>query len=133
MDLTEKQRETLEGVHRLSVRNQYPPTVRELGEELGLSAVSSVQTRIEQLISKGLLVRRDYGSRTLVLSDEGLAVVWGRNPVVTERRGPVMAKDRVRAALVRRLRDKLGLSETKADLAAVVVYEWLDDVYRRSA
>jgi repressor LexA len=56
--LTEKQRRVLEGIHDISQEKRYPPTVREIGERLGLRSSCTVQRHLEALERKGY-IRRD--------------------------------------------------------------------------
>ena len=56
--LTNRQREVLEGIHEMIAEKGYPPTVREIGDRLGLSSSCTVQRHLEALERKGY-VRRD--------------------------------------------------------------------------
>ncbi len=56
--LTERQRRILEVIHRHLEEHGYPPSVREIGDAIGLSSPSSVHAQLAQLESKGFL-RRD--------------------------------------------------------------------------
>lgn len=49
--------ETVDAIERLTVEKGYPPTVRELGDALGLSSSSSVAKRLEACVAAGLIVR----------------------------------------------------------------------------
>lgn len=44
----------------------YPPTVRELGERLGMRSTSTVQKHIDQLVRHGFVERR--GARRIITS-----------------------------------------------------------------
>ncbi len=46
----------------------YPPTIREIGEHVGLSSTSSVSYQIRQLVEKGLVRRSPARARGLVLT-----------------------------------------------------------------
>jgi len=56
--LTKRQRQVLEGIHRIIRDKGIPPTVREIGERLGLRSSCTVQRHLEALEKKGFL-RRD--------------------------------------------------------------------------
>ncbi len=56
--LSERQRRILEVIHRHLEEHGYPPSVREIGDAVGLSSPSSVHAQLAQLEAKGFL-RRD--------------------------------------------------------------------------
>jgi len=56
--LTERQREILEYLQKHLRLNGYPPSVREIGQAIGLSSSSTVHTHLRQLEEKGW-IRRD--------------------------------------------------------------------------
>lgn len=56
--LTPRQRKVLEVIRESVVRRGYPPTVREIGEAVGLTSTSSVSHQLTTLQKKGFL-RRD--------------------------------------------------------------------------
>ena len=56
--LTGRQQQVLEGIHKIAGEKGYPPTVREIGELLGLRSSCTVQRHLEALERKGYL-RRD--------------------------------------------------------------------------
>ena len=67
-DLTQRQRRILDFI-RETVRDRgYPPTVREIGEAVGLTSSSSVHSQLENLERKGLLHRDATKPRTAVLA-----------------------------------------------------------------
>ncbi|MBN1460512.1 MAG: transcriptional repressor LexA [Armatimonadetes bacterium] len=55
--LTERQRQVLQGIHEIFQEKGYPPTVREIGERLGLRSSCTVQRHLEALERKGYLKR----------------------------------------------------------------------------
>ncbi|GAA1811889.1 transcriptional repressor LexA [Planosporangium flavigriseum] len=57
-DLTQRQRRILEFIRGAVERNGYPPSVREIGEAVGLVSPSSVAYQLKELERKGYL-RRD--------------------------------------------------------------------------
>jgi len=56
--ITKRQRQVLEAIHQIIRRTGIPPTVREIGERLGLRSSCTVQRHLEALEKKGFL-RRD--------------------------------------------------------------------------
>src|SRR5687768_17560047 len=56
--LTPRQRKVLEVIRDSVERRGYPPTVREIGEAVGLTSTSSVSHQLQTLQKKGFL-RRD--------------------------------------------------------------------------
>jgi repressor LexA len=72
-ELTARQRRILE-VIRSTVRERgYPPTVREIGEAVGLTSSSSVHSQLANLERKGLLRKDPTKPRTLGLAPVGEA------------------------------------------------------------
>jgi repressor LexA len=53
--LTERQRETLQFVAEMVAERGYPPSVREIGEALGLASSSTVHSHLQALQRKGYL------------------------------------------------------------------------------
>ncbi len=56
--ITKRQRQVLETIHEIMKEKGVPPTVREIGERLGLRSSCTVQRHLEALERKGFL-RRD--------------------------------------------------------------------------
>ncbi len=56
--LTTRQREVLDLIKRKVAERGYPPSVREIGEELGLNSPSTVHSHLSSLVRAGYL-RRD--------------------------------------------------------------------------
>jgi repressor LexA len=64
-DLTPRQRQVLEFVESEVAHRGYPPTVREIGEQLGLSSSSTVHAHLAALQDKGYLTRDPTKPRAL--------------------------------------------------------------------
>lgn len=64
-DLTKRQLEVLRTLYRLSRELSYPPSVRELAEEMGLSSPSSVKHHLDVLTERGYLRRAPNTPRAL--------------------------------------------------------------------
>jgi repressor LexA len=65
--LTERQREIYEFVVHYADRHGYPPTVREIGEEVGLASPSTVHAHLANLERAGYLKREPTKPRALEL------------------------------------------------------------------
>ena len=65
--LTPRQRVVLEAIERLGQRRGYPPTLREIGEAVGLASASSVAYHLSCLQDMGYLSRDEGLPRTAVV------------------------------------------------------------------
>ncbi|MDE0189007.1 MAG: transcriptional repressor LexA [bacterium] len=68
--LTDRQRQILELIRDRVADRGYPPTVREIGEAVGLASPSSVHAQISTLVKAGRLRRDPSKTRALVVIDE---------------------------------------------------------------
>jgi repressor LexA len=68
--LTERQRQVLEFIDAESRRRGYPPSVREIGEAVGLSSPSTVHAHLAALQDKGYLRRDPTKPRAIEVSRE---------------------------------------------------------------
>jgi repressor LexA len=64
-DLTERQHQVLDALRRLHERSGFPPTIREIGDEVGLASSSSVVAHVRVLEARGLADRVPGRPRTL--------------------------------------------------------------------
>jgi repressor LexA len=102
-DLTARQRAILEVIHAHVDDHGYPPSVREIGDAVGLRSSSSVHAQLETLEEKGYLRRDPTKPRALELGRDpetslDVRPVSGRNvPLVGEiaAGGPILAEERV--------------------------------------
>ena len=67
MDLTNRQKEILDLIKKQIVKNGYPPTVREIGEMLGLSSPATIQSHLDNLVAKGYIKKDGSKNRTIEL------------------------------------------------------------------
>jgi repressor LexA len=103
--LTARQRAILETIHAHVDAHGYPPSVREIGDAVGLRSSSSVHAQLETLEEKGYLKRDPTKPRALELGRDPetaleLRPVAARNvPLVGEiaAGGPILAEERVDA------------------------------------
>jgi repressor LexA len=82
---TEKQQRILEVIREFTSERGYPPSVREIGERVGLSSSSTVQSHLKTLERRGLLRRDPTKPRALVpasRADDEPAVASVTLPVV---------------------------------------------------
>jgi repressor LexA len=68
---TERQQRILEVIREFTAERGYPPSVREIGERVGLSSSSTVQSHLKTLERRGLLRRDPTKPRALVPADAG--------------------------------------------------------------
>jgi repressor LexA len=64
--LSERQRQILDFIGAYAERHGVSPTFKEIGDAVGLKAISAVKYQVEQLQEKGCLTRRDRMPRTIV-------------------------------------------------------------------
>lgn len=62
---TERQRRILEAISEYAAEHGYPPSVREIGERVGLSSSSTVQSHLKTLERRGLISRDPTKPRAL--------------------------------------------------------------------
>lgn len=67
MELTKRQQQICKFIAQFSTENGFAPTIREIGNGLGISSTSVVQFHILALEQAGALTRRMGFSRTIVL------------------------------------------------------------------
>lgn len=65
-DVTARQRRILDFIAKTTRERGYPPTVREIGEAVGLTSSSSVHSQLANLERKGLLRRDPTKPRAIV-------------------------------------------------------------------
>lgn len=63
--LTARQQEALDFIVESLVERGYPPTLREIGEHMGIRSTNGVNDHLKALERKGCLVREDLKSRAL--------------------------------------------------------------------
>src|SRR5262249_49392976 len=64
-ELTERQRKVLDFIVQATESNGYPPTLREIGNFMGIRSTNGVNDHLRALERKGFLTREDMKSRTL--------------------------------------------------------------------
>lgn len=71
--LTKRQAQTLDYIRQSIEERGYPPTLREIGEYMGIRSTNGVNDHLRALERKGYLRREDMKSRALRLVSEGAA------------------------------------------------------------
>lgn len=72
---TARQLEVLRTILGHARRRGFAPTIRELGDELGIRSTNGVQCHLQLLTKKGLVIRQRGSARTLQLTEAGLRAV----------------------------------------------------------
>src|SRR5689334_21344888 len=65
-ELTDRQKEILNFIVRESEDRGFPPTIREIGEEMDIKSTNGVNDHLKALERKGYLTRGEQQSRSLV-------------------------------------------------------------------
>jgi repressor LexA len=68
---TERQERILEAIRRFTAEHGYPPSVREIGERVGLSSSSTIHAHLKQLERRGLIARDPTKPRALSFGAHG--------------------------------------------------------------
>jgi repressor LexA len=68
--LTKRQEQTLSFIRRSIEERGYPPTLREIGEHMGIKSTNGVNDHLRALERKGYLRREDMKSRALKLVED---------------------------------------------------------------
>jgi repressor LexA len=71
-ELTPRQRRILEFIRTATRERGYPPTVREIGEAVGLTSSSSVHSQLENLERKGFLRKDPTKPRAIATGETGV-------------------------------------------------------------
>lgn len=71
-ELSERQRQVLGFIKQEIRRRGYPPSVREIGEALGLSSSSTVHGHLNRLEEKGIIRRDPTKPRAIEILDEDM-------------------------------------------------------------
>ena len=69
-ELSPRQSEILDFIKKSVAKNGYPPTVREIGEKVGLASPASVKYQLEILAEKGFIKKADTSARAIEVTDE---------------------------------------------------------------
>ena len=89
--LTERQTKILDYIRYVTRIRSYPPSVREIGEAVGLSSSSTVHNHLNQLERRGLIKRDPSKSRTVQLVQDAGVDAQRRNAISVPLVGSVAA------------------------------------------
>lgn len=89
-DLTDRQRAIMDFLHAYTGDRGYPPSVREIGDAVGLKSPSSVHSQLSTLEDKGLLRRDPTKPRALDLDPDSER--FGDVPVSMHRQVPLLGE-----------------------------------------
>jgi repressor LexA len=89
--LSDRQNRILDYIRYVTKTRNYPPSVREIGEAVGLSSSSTVHNHLNQLERRGLIKRDPSKSRTVQLMSDIEADQERRNAVAVPIVGNVAA------------------------------------------
>ncbi|MDQ2645367.1 MAG: transcriptional repressor LexA [Myxococcota bacterium] len=73
--LTKRQEQTLDFIRKSIEERGYPPTLREIGEYMGIRSTNGVNDHLRALERKGYLRREDMKSRALKLVEDAMPAV----------------------------------------------------------
>ena len=90
-ELTERQNKILDYIKYVTRVRNYPPSVREIGEAVGLSSSSTVHNHLNQLERRGLIKRDPSKSRTVQLVQDAAVDNQRRNAISVPVIGNVAA------------------------------------------
>ena len=72
LDLNQRQREVLQYIKEVQLQKGYPPTVREIGQGVGLKSPATVHGHLRALEEKGYIRRDACKQRALELTEKAL-------------------------------------------------------------
>ena len=86
-ELTRKQQQIYDYIHTYLTQHGYPPSVREIGEAVGLKSPSTVHFHMKRLEAAGVIVKAEGKTRAISLSNAPLAPD-AAGPAVAEEEAP---------------------------------------------
>jgi len=94
--LSERQRRMLEFIERFTVDSGYPPSIREIGKNVGISSTSVVNYNLNRLVDEGYLSRDKKVSRGIRMTKKLLKSVGRLSDVIRIRKvGRIFASEPV--------------------------------------
>lgn len=67
----------------------YPPTIRNIGDELGIGSTNAVNDLLRGLEKKGFIFRAEFSARAIVPTDRAVRYLKGRRLSWTKRKAEV--------------------------------------------
>jgi len=107
-ELTQRQQRVVEAIQAWIKEHGFPPTIRELGKQVGIKSLRGVTTHLDALVKKGHLMRQRGARRIRVLMEDappqnvGGATQALRVPSVGRiaAGGPLLAQERLEGELL---------------------------------
>ena len=96
-NLTKRQNEILTYVKEYIVTHGYPPTVREIGKDLGVSSPATIHTHLNKLVEKGFIKKDGSKNRAIELLVENEFVEKEENVVEVPLLGKITAGSPIEA------------------------------------
>jgi len=94
--LSERQRRMVEFIERFTVDSGYPPSIREIGKNVGISSTSVVNYNLNRLVDEGYLSRDKNVSRGIRMTKKLLKSVGRLSDVIRIRKvGRIFASEPV--------------------------------------
>lgn len=94
--LSERQRRMVEFIERFTVDSGYPPSIREIGKDVGISSTSVVNYNLNRLVDEGYLTRDKNVSRGIRMTKKLLKSVGRLSDVIRIRKvGRIFASEPV--------------------------------------
>ncbi len=95
--LTKRQEDALEFIKTYIVSHGYPPTVREIAKEIGVSSPATVQAHLDGLANKGYIKKGNNKNRTIELMVENEYLKQNDNVVDVPLLGKITAGNPIEA------------------------------------
>ena len=89
--LTERQQQVLDFIRETVHDRGYPPSVREIGEAVGLSSPSSVHAQLNSLVAAGMIKKDPSKPRALMIVDDH-PVVASDDELANTRKVPLLGR-----------------------------------------
>ena len=95
--LTKRQEEILNYIKSFMVSHGYPPTVREIGKDLGLSSPATIHTHLNNLAKKGFIKKEETKNRAIELLVENEYAIKEENITDVPLLGKITAGNPIEA------------------------------------
>ena len=96
-NLTKRQDEILKYIKEYIVSHGYPPTVREIGKDLGVSSPATIHTHLNKLVEKGFIKKDNSKNRAIELLVENEFIEKDENVIEVPLLGKITAGSPIEA------------------------------------
>lgn len=96
-ELTKRQNEILTYIKKYMVSHGYPPTIREIGADLGVSSPATIHAHLANLESKGFIKKEDTKNRAIELLIENEYAIKDEEVVSVPLLGKITAGSPIEA------------------------------------